>query len=326
MKAILLRKFGIPDVLELEEIPKPTPDDDEVLVAVHAASVTFSSLMLIKGEPFVGRLMGLGLLRPKQKIPGSDIAGRIEAVGRNVTRFQPGDEVFGDLSNCGRGGFAEFVSAPEHAIALKPANIPFDEAAAVPEAALVALQALRDHGQIQPGQKVLINGASGGIGTYAVQIAKYFGAEVTGVCSTKNLEMVRSIGADHVIDYTKEDFTRTGNQYDLIIAAAGYRSVFDYKRALNPRGRYVCTGGSMAQIFQGLLLGPLISKTGGKKLGSMQVKPNKDLDFMKERIEAGDIKSVIDRRYPLHETAEALRYYAKGHARGKVIITLEYND
>lgn len=215
MKAILLRKFGIPDVLELEEIPKPTPDDDEVLVAVHAASVTFSSLMLIKGEPFVGRLMGLGLLRPKQKIPGSDIAGRIEAVGRNVTRFQPGDEVFGDLSNCGRGGFAEFVSAPEHAIALKPANIPFDEAAAVPEAALVALQALRDHGQIQPGQKVLINGASGGIGTYAVQIAKYFGAEVTGVCSTKNLEMVRSIGADHVIDYTKEDFTRTGNQYDL---------------------------------------------------------------------------------------------------------------
>jgi NADPH:quinone reductase-like Zn-dependent oxidoreductase len=204
MKAVVCTKYGPPDVLKLEEVPEPTPGDGEVLVKVHAASVTYSNLMLVRGEPFVGRLMGIGLLKPKQKIPGSDIAGRVEAVGRNVKRFRPGDEVYGDLSGCGRGGYAEYVCAPENALGLKPVNMSFEEAAAVPEAALVALQALRDKGQIQPGQKVLINGASGGVGTFAVQIAKYFGAEVTGVCSTRNLDMVRSIGADHIIDYTEE--------------------------------------------------------------------------------------------------------------------------
>jgi NADPH:quinone reductase-like Zn-dependent oxidoreductase len=280
--------------------------------------------MGVTGEPFAGRLMGMGLLKPKQKIPGGDIAGRVEAVGRNVKQFQPGDEVFGDLS-LGRGGYAEYVCAPKNALALKPANISFAEAAAVPEAALVALQALRDKGQIQPGQKVLICGASGGIGTFAVQLAKYFGAEVTGVCSTRNLDMVRSLGADHVIDYTKEDFTKNGQQYDLIVATAGYRSIFDYKRALSPKGIYVATGGSMAQVFQALLLGPLVSMTGSKKLGSMMVKPNKDLAFMKELIEAGKVKPVIDRCYPLSEAAEALRYYGEGHARGKVVITVEHN-
>jgi NADPH:quinone reductase-like Zn-dependent oxidoreductase len=326
MKAIVCTKYGLPNVLKLEEVQKPTPGDDEVLVEVHAASVTYSNLMLIKGEPFVGRFMGIGFLKPKQKIPGSDIAGRVEAVGRNVKRFRPGDEVYGDLSMSGRGGFAEYVCAPEGALGLKPANLLFEGAAAVPEAALVALQALRDNGQIQPGQKVLIYGASGGIGTFAVQIAKYFGAEVTGVCSTRNLEMVRSIGADHVIDYTKEDFAKNGQRYDLILATAGYHSIFDYKRVLSPKGVYVCTGGQMTQIFQSLLLGPLISRTGGKRLGSMLVKPNQDLGLMKELIEAGKVKPIIDRCYPLSESAEALRYYGEGHAKGKVVITVEHNN
>jgi NADPH:quinone reductase-like Zn-dependent oxidoreductase len=321
MKAIVCTEYGPPDVLKLEEIDKPVPGDDEVLVEVRAASVTYSCLMLVRGEPFVGRLMGLGLLKPKHSIPGADIAGRVVAVGRNVKQFQPGDEVYGDLSNCGRGGFAEYVCAPENALALKPANNSFEEAAAVPEAALVALQALRDNGQIQPGQKVLINGASGGIGTFAVQIAKSYGAEVTGVCSTRNLDLVRSLGADHVIDYTKEDFTQNGQRYDLILATAGYRSIFDYKRALTPKGNYVSTGGSMSQTFQALLLGPLISMTGEQQLGAMLVKPNQDLAFMKTLIEAGKVKPVIDRCYPLSEAAEALRYYGKGHARGKVVIT-----
>ncbi len=326
MKAIVLTKYGPPDVLKLEEVEKPIQGDDEVLVEVHAASVTHSNLTLITGEPFVGRLGGFGLLKPKLKIPGSDIAGRVEVVGRNIKQFRPGDEIFGDLSECGRGGFAEYVCAPEKEIGLKPANITFEEAAAVPEAALVALQALRDIGQIQPRQKVMIYGASGGIGTFAVQIAKYFGTDVTGVCSTRNLDMVRSIGADHVIDYTKEDFTKNGQQYDLIVATAGYRSIFDYKRALSSKGIYVATGGSMAHIFQGLLIGPLISMTGSKKLGTMTVKPNKDLASMKELIEAGKVKPIIDRRYPLSEAAEALTYYAEGHARGKVVITVEHNN
>lgn len=283
--------------------------------------MNYSNLALVTGKPFLARF-GFGLLKPKHKIPGSDIAGRVEAAGRNVKNFLPGDEVFGDLSACGRGGFAEYVCAPENALTLKPINMTFEEAAAVPEAALVALQGLRDKGHIQAGQKVLIYGASGGIGTFAVQIAKYFGAEVTGVCSTRNLEIVRSIGADHVIDYTKEDFTKNGQRYDLILATAGYRSIFNYKQALSPRGICVCTGGAMAQIFQALLLGPWISMIGSKKMGNMMVKPNKDLAFMKELLETGKVKPVIDRCYPLCEVPEALRYYGEGHARGKVVITI----
>jgi len=277
------------------------------------------------GKPFVARLAGLGLLKPKIRIPGSDIAGRVESVSRNVRKFVPDDEVYGDISGCGRGGLAEYVCAPEYALAKKPANLSFAQAAAVPEAALVALQALRDHGQIKSGQKVLIAGASGGIGTFAVQIAKSFGAEVTGVCGTGNVEMVRSLGADHVIDYTQEDFTKNGQQYDLILATAGYRSIFDFRRALAPRGTYVATGGAMAQIFQGILLGPLLS-TGGKKMGSMLVEPNRDLDFMRDLIEAGKVRPVIDRCYPLSQSAEAFRYYGEGHARGKVVITVDHND
>jgi NADPH:quinone reductase-like Zn-dependent oxidoreductase len=267
--------------------------------------------------------MGFGLLKPKNKILGADIAGRIEAAGKNVTRFQPGDEVFGDLSICGFGAFAEYVCASEDALVSKPVNISFEEAAAVPLAAVTALQGLRDKGRIQQGQKVLINGASGGVGTFAVQIAKSLGAEVTGVCSTSKLDMVRSIGADHVIDYTQEDFTKNGQRYDLILAANGYHPISDYKRALSPKGTYVMTGGSGAQMVQAIIMGPVISMTGSKKLGNLAMKPNKkDLVFMKELLEAGKVAPVVDRRYPLSEVAEAIRYLEEGHARGKVAIAV----
>ena len=325
MKAIVVTHYGTPDDLRLEEIPEPVPRDNEVLVQVRASAVTFSNLALVTGKPLIARLAGLGFMRPKIPVPGSDIAGRVVATGKNVTRFSPGDEVYGDLSMCGRGGLAEYVCAPEDALAKKPANLSFVEAAAVPEAALVALQALRDHGQIKSGQKVVIAGASGGIGTFAVQIAKYFGAEVTGVCSTRNVDMVRSLGADHIIDYTREDFTKNGQQYDLILATAGYRPIFDYRRALGPRGIYVATGGAMAQIFQALLLGPFFS-TGGKKMGSMLVEPNKDLDFMRDLIEAGHVRPVFDRVYPFDRAAEAFRYYGERHARGKVVISVKEDN
>ena len=325
MKAIVYTKYGPPDVLQLKEVEKPTPKDNEVLIKVHAASVNAADLDLLRGTPLV-RLGGL--LKPKYKILGSDIAGRVEAVGRNVKQFQPGDEIFGDLNECGFGAFAEYVCVPENALALKPASMTFEEVAAVPSAAVIALQGLRDKRQIQPGQKVLINGAGGGVGTFAVQIAKSFGAEVTGVDSTRKLDMVRSIGADQVIDYTQEDFTKNGQRYDLILDVAAYRSIFDYKRALSPKGIYVLVGGSMAPIFQAVFLGPWISMTGSKKMGILMWKPNKkeDLVFMKELLEAGKVVPVIDRRYPLSEVAEALRYLEEGHAQGKVVITLEHNN
>jgi len=327
MKAILYTKYGPPDVLQLKEVEKPIPKDDEVLIKVHAASANACDWHLLRADPFLVRLMGGGLLKPKNKILGSDIAGRVEAVGRNAKQFQPGDEVFGDIFDCGRGGFAEYVCASENALSLKPASMTFEEVAAVPMAAVTALQGLRDKGQIQPGQKVLINGASGGVGTFAVQIAKSFGAEVTGVCSTRNLDMARSIGADQVIDYTQEDFTKNGQRYDLILAANGYHSIWDYKRALSPKGIYVMAGGSMAQMYQAMLLGPWISMTGSKKMGSLSARPNqKDLVFMKELLEAGKVVPVIDRRYPLSEVAEAIRYLEEGHARGKVVITVEHNN
>ncbi|MBW8004122.1 MAG: NAD(P)-dependent alcohol dehydrogenase, partial [Planctomycetes bacterium] len=284
---------------------------------------------LLRATPFFARLM-VGLLKPKYKILGSDIAGRVEAVGRNVKQFQPGDEVFGDKFACGWGGFAEYVRVAEDRLVLKPANLTFEAAAAVPLAAFTALQGLRDKGQIQSGQKVLINGASGGVGTFAVQIAKSFGAEVTGVCSTRNLDMVRSIGADHVIDYTQEDFTKNRQTYDLIYCAVGNRSAADYKRALNPNGICVVAGFTTMShmLFQVLFLGAWVSMTGSKKIGAMgTVKPNKeDLVFIKELLETGKVGPVIDRRYPLSETAEAIRYLEEGRAQGKVVITVEHND
>lgn len=325
MKAIVYERYGPPDVLQLKEVEKPTPKDNEVLIKVHAASINSWDRELLRGKPFVNRLL-FGLLKPKIKILGADIAGRVEAVGRNVKQFQPGDEVFGDLCECGWGGFAEYVCARENALALKPASMTFEEAAAVPQAAVMALQGLRNKGQIQPGQKVLINGAGGGVGTFAVQIAKSFEAEVTGVDSTRKLDMLRSIGADQVIDYTQEDFTKSGQRYDLILDVAAYHSIFDYKRALSPKGIYVMVGGSSARIFQTIFLGPLISMTGSKKLGILAHKPNKGLDFMKELFEAGKVVPVIDRRYPLSEVPEALRHFGEGHAKGKVVITVDHNN
>jgi NADPH:quinone reductase-like Zn-dependent oxidoreductase len=323
MKAIVYTQYGPPDVLQFKEIAKPTPKDNEVLVNVHAASVNAADWHLLTADIFLVRLMGMGLLKPKNTILGADMAGQVEAVGGNVKQFQPGDEVFGDLSGCGWGAFAEYVCAQENALALKPANVSFEAAAATPLAAITALQGLRDKGQIQAGQKVLINGASGGVGTFAVQIAKAFGAEVTAVCSTRNVDLVRSLGADHVIDYTQEDFTRNGQQYDLILAANGYHPIFDYKRALRPKGIYVMTGGSMAQMFQAMLLGPLLSMTGGNKMGNLLARANqKDLLFIKGLLEAGKVVPVIDRQYPLHEAAEALRYLGEGHAKGKVVIAV----
>ena len=323
MKAIVYTKYGSPDVLQLKDVEQPSPKDDEVLIKIHAASVNAYDWHFLTADIFLIRLMGGGLLRPKDSRLGADVAGRIETVGRNIEQFQPGDEVFGMV----KGGFAEYACAPESALWLKPFNTSFDEAAAIPMAAITALQGLRDEGHIQAGQKVLINGASGGVGTFAVQIAKSFDTEVTAVCSTRNLEQARSIGADHVIDYTKEDFTKNGQQYDLVFAANGYHSLSDYKRALTPKGIYVMAGGTMAQIFQSMLMGSMMSETSGRKMRGVRAKRSQnDLVYIKELFEAGKVKSVIDRRYPLSEAAEALRYLGEGHAQGKIVITFKNGD
>jgi NADPH:quinone reductase-like Zn-dependent oxidoreductase len=323
MKAIVYTEYGSPDVIKLLEVEKPAPKDDEVLVKVLAASANAYDWHFLSADIFLIRLAG-GLFKPKNHRLGADIAGRVEAVGSNVKQFKPGDEVFGDIGAWGNGGFAEYVSVPEKAFGLKPANLTFEQAAAVPMAALTALQGLRDTGQIQPGQKVLINGASGGVGTFAVQIAKYFGAEVTAVCRTDKVEMIQSLGADHVIDYTKDNFTQNGQRYDLILAVNGYHPISAYKRALTPQGIYVMAGGAPAQIFQAVLLGAGMSERAGRKMRSVSAKSaQKDLAILKELLEEGKIVPVIDRCYPLSETAEALRYLGEGHARGKIVLTME---
>ena len=323
MKAIIYRNYGFPkDVLRLEELAKPVPNDDEVLVKVHASSLHQYDWHLLTADIFLVRL-GMGLFRPKNGRPGADIAGQVEKVGRNVKQFQPGDIVFGDIAACGGGGLAEYVSVSEKYLARKPANVTYEEAAAIPMAAITALQGLRDEGKVQPGQQVLIQGASGGVGTFAVQLAKVFGAEVTAVCSTRNMDQARSLGADRVIDYTTEDFTRSGQRYDLILAANGYHPLSAYKRALKPQGIYVMTGGKPAQIFQAMLQGSRVSEKGGRKLGIVSAKPSQqDLLFMKDLFEAGKVRSVIDRCYPLNEAVEAMSYLGEGHARGKVIVTI----
>ena len=323
MKAIVYTQYGSPDVLQLKEVEKPVPKDGEILVKIQAASANPLDWHLMRGAPFLARLAG-GLRKPKDPRLGADFAGQVEAVGTNVTQFQPGDEVFG----AGTGSFAEYASVPENRVALKPTKSSFEEAAAVPVAAITALQGLRDTGQIQPGQKVLVNGASGGVGTFAVQIAKSYGTEVTGVCSTRNVDMVRSIGADHVIDYTQEDFTKNGQHYDLIYDAVGNRSVSDYKRALNPNGTCVIAGfQNLPRLFEHMVLGPLRSRTGNKKVGLMGLaKMNqKDLVYVKELLEAGKVVPVIERRYTLRETASAIRYLEEGHAQGKVVIMVDQN-
>ena len=285
-----------------------------MLVRVHAASVNPIDWHFLRGTPFVVRILA-GLVKPKRKILGADVAGRIEAVGGNVKQFQPGDEMFGS-GGFNFGAFAEYVCVPEDGVVLKPANLAYEEAAAVPVAALTALQGLRDKGQVQPGHQVLINGASGGVGTFAVQIAKSFGAEVTGVCSTRNVDMVRSIGADCVIDYSEEDFTQPGGRYDVILDAVGNRSLSDCKRALDANGIYVAVAGSPLRSLW-------MSMTGGKKMMSLSTQPSQeDVGFMKELLETKKVTPVIDRRYPLSEVAEALRYLEEGHAQGKVVITV----
>lgn len=324
MKAIICTKYGSPDVLQLQEVEKPAPQDDEVLIRIYAASVNARDWRFMRAKPFFIRLAPGGFLQPKNKILGADLAGQVEVIGSNVKQFKPGDEVFGYLSRYGGRTFAEYVCAGENEIALKPVNLSFEQAAAVPLAAITALQGLRDKGNIQPGQKVLINGASGGVGTFAVQIAKSFGAEVTGVCSTRNLEMVRSIGADHVIDYKKEDFTQNGQMYDLILAVNGYHPISDYLRALSPEGIYVVAGGSMIQLIQAGSQGRRISKTGSQKTYILSlVKNQKDLVFIKELLESGKVKPIIDKCYPLSKTPEAFWYFEKVHPKGKVVITMD---
>jgi NADPH:quinone reductase-like Zn-dependent oxidoreductase len=322
MKAIVYTQYGPPDVLQLKEVAKPVPKDHQVLVKVQAASANALDFRRFTSTSILGRLLDGVLLKAINTVLGVDIAGRVEAVGRAVMQFQPGDAVFGG----GTGAFAEYACADENKVAPKPANLSFEAAAAVPVAAVTALQGLRDKGQIAVGQKVLIHGASGGVGTFAVQLAKAFGAEVTAVCSTQNVDMARSIGADHVIDYTQEQFSRNGRRYDVILAVNGNHPLQDYRRALSPSGIAVVLGGSLAQFFQGVLLGPLVSRMGRKKVRSFIASVNQtDLVFLKELLEEGLVVPVIERCYPLGETAEAIRYLVAGHARGKVVITVDQN-
>ena len=322
MQAITYHRYGPPEVLELETVDLPALGDDEVLVRVRAASVNPRDWHYLRGLPYIMRPIGLRI--PKDGGLGSDMAGQVEAVGRAVTRFRPGDEVYAFVL---AGGFAEYARVPENVLGPKPANLSFEQAAAVPLAALTALQGLRDHGRVQPGQHVLIIGASGGVGTFAVQLAKLFGAEVTGVCSTRNLELVRSLGADHVIDYTREDFAGNGRRYDLVFQLAGTRSPAAIRRALTPRGRLILSSGEssgrwvgpMDRIVKAAALSPFVPQT----LAPFEAKQSRDdLQVLKDLIEAGKLTPVIDRTYPLRETPEALRYLEKGHARGKVVITV----
>lgn len=324
MKAIVYTQYGSPDILQFKEVKKPTPKENEVLVKIHAASANPLDWHLMRATPFLARLEN-GLFKPKVTRLGADFAGRVEAVGSRVALFKPGDAVFGNNFGGGLGAFAEYICVSDDTLVSKPADISFEAAAAVPTAALTALQGLRDKGQIQAGQKVLINGASGGVGTFAVQIAKAFGAEVTGVCSTRNLDMVRSIGADHMIDYTQADFTKTGQHYDLIYCAVGNRSVSDYQRALKPQGVCIIAGfTSLRRLFEHMIVGSRRSKAGGQRIGlsGTATSNQADLVFLQELLKTGEVIPVIDRCYPFSETAEAIRYLETGRARGKVVITV----
>jgi len=317
MKAILYTDYGATDVLQLREIEKPSPKENEVLVRVHASSINAIEWRRFT-VPFVARIFGKGLLHPKNMTIGGDLAGRVEAVGANVTQFQPGDDVFGVQI----GAFAEYVCAAEKNLVLKPANVSFEAASTLPIAGLTALQGLRDQGKIQSGQSVLIYGAGGGVGTFGVQIAKSFGTEVTAVCGTRSMDVARSSGADHVLDYTKDDFMKSGQRYDLILAANGYRSLFEYRRALKPNGTFVVAGGSFTLMIQSLLLGPFLSLLDGRKMRGVMARVNqKDLGALKELVVAGKVVPAIDRTYPLSKVVEAMNYVLEGHVRGKVVIT-----
>jgi NADPH:quinone reductase-like Zn-dependent oxidoreductase len=324
MKAIVYHDFGSPDVLRLEEVEKPVPNDNQVLVKVRAASVNPYDWHFMTGTPYIMRI-GVGLLKPKDTRLGVDFAGTVEAVGKNVTQFKPGDDVFGAKA----GAFAEYVCGSERGLVMKPDNLTFEQAASVPIAGLTALQAVRDKGKVQPGQKVLINGASGGVGTFAVQIAKAFGAEVTGVCSTRNVEMVRSLGADQVIDYTKEDFTTGAQRYDLILDNVGNRSLLECRRALKPKGMYVMIGGPKGDWIRPLdrvIKAALLSRFVSQDMSMLMSDPTKEhWTALRDLLQSGKVTPVIDRRYPLSQVPEAMRYLEEGHARGKVVITMEPN-
>ena len=324
MKAIVYEKYGSPDVLHLTEVEKPAPTEDEVLIKIHAVSINGSDREGLIGKPLYAR-MG-GLLKPGHQILGSDIAGQVESAGKNNTEFKPGDEVFGEIPGY-HGGFAEYVCTHGRTLALKPASLSFEEAAAIPQAGVIALHGVRVKGQVQPGQKVLINGAGGSAGSFAIQLARLDGAEVTGVDHTGKLDFMRALGADHVMDYTREDFTHSGKQYDLILDLVAHRSVFAYQRALKLTGTCYFVGGSVATLFQILLLGPWLRRTTGRNIRLLAVPQNrKDLISITELCEAGKIVPVIDRRYPLSEVPEALRYVGEGRARGKVVITVEHGS
>lgn len=321
MKAACYSAYGPPEVLRIEEVPEPVPATDEVLIEVHAASVNFADWAFLRGRPAIVRVMGAGLLAPKNRILGSDISGRVVSAGRDVATIKPGDEVFGDISESGWGGFAEYVCARADAVAPKPTNATFEEAAAFPQAAVTALQALRDKGRVACGKRVLIHGASGGIGSFAIQIAKAFGANVTAVCSERSAETVRSIGADRVIDYRREDFAAADERYDLIMAIAGNRTVSEYVSALAANGIYVFVGGSGRDLLQSMILGPWISRADGKKVATLASKPSRrDLLVVKELVEQGALRAVIDKRYDLSETSDALRHYGERHTRGKIVV------
>jgi NADPH:quinone reductase-like Zn-dependent oxidoreductase len=319
MKAIVQNSYGSPDVLELKEINKPVPQEHEVLVRVHASGLNAGDVFSMKGSPWLARF-SVGFPKPKDYVLGWDMAGIVEAVGPQATRFRPGDEVFAACSST----LAEYVCVAEDKLVIKPTNLTFEQAAAVPTAAITALQGLRDAGKLQPGQKVLINGASGGVGTFAVQIAKALGAEVTGVCSTRNVDMVRSLGADQVIDYTKQDFTQSGQRYDLILDNVASRSFSDLRRVLAPQGIIIPNSGhgGMSYVFKAFLLAPFMSQQGSPLMAKIHTQ---DLDFLKDLIEAGQVTPVIDRTYPLNEAPDAFRYLVEEHARGKVVVTVGGN-
>ena len=322
MKAIVYTQYGPPDVLQLKEVDQPLPRDDEVLVKIRAASINSWDWDMLTGRPFEYRFLS-GLLKPKKtNILGCDIAGRIETVGKNIKHFSPGDDVFGDLCEGSWGGFAEYVCAREKELSLIPADMKYEEAAATPQAGLLALQGLRDKREIQPGQRILINGAGGGVGTFAIQLAKSFGVEVTGVDNTAKLDMMSAVGADHVIDYTQEDFTKNGKCYDLILDVKTDRSIFDYRRALNSDGIYVTVGGQSSRILQLVFLGPLISMAGNKRLTLIMHQPNKDLNILSQLFESGKVKPIIDSSFPLSETAEAFQHFGEGNFKGKIVITI----
>jgi NADPH:quinone reductase-like Zn-dependent oxidoreductase len=323
MKAIIYTKYGSPDVLQLKEVEKPVPKDNEILVKVHAVSINSWDWDMLTGKPFEYRFFG-GLLKPKStKIHGCDITGQVEAVGKNVKHFKGGDEVFGDLSEGGWGAFAEYTCACENDLILKPSVMTFENAACLSHGGNLAVQGLIDYGQIKSGQKVLINGGCGSTGTLAIQIAKLFDVEVTGVDRTEKLDMMRTLGADHVIDYTKEDFTKNGQQYDLIFDVKTTRSIFDYKRALCPNGIYATVGGKTSRILQLVFFGSL---GGNKKMHMVGYKANKDNSYLIELFEAGKLKPVIDKCFPLEETADAFRYFGEGKFKGKIVITLGHNN